>query len=235
MTLEKMQQQIALGYLQSPDDIRAVLKHTLKRDAEEITFLNGKWLGTLYKSEGDKYAETFPKKDTAIVLDVLVMTDWLSMHGYVYGLEKQFRCDLMSIARLDPWFGLFMDISVNALAKYLMPKASYPVCNELVKNYSAVNGCFLSDDITVGGLLNGLKGKIDKSWQVTDDIFEYKDKIIGCCRLVLSLIHMICCGFVDVDKRAASADFPYKSLTDAILEENEFDKRTERSAERLDE
>lgn len=235
MTLEKMQQQIARGYLQSPDDIRAVLKHTLKRGAEEITFLNGERLGTVYKSEGDKYGETSPKKDTAIVLDVLVMTDWLSIHSYAFGIEKQFRRDLLSIARLDPWFGLFMDISVNALAKYLLPKAGYPVCNELAKNYSAVNGCFLTDDITVSGLLNGLKGKIDKSWHVTDDIFEYKDQIIGCCRLVQSLIHMICCGFVDVDKRAASADFPYKSLTDAILEEMEFDKQTERSAERLDE
>lgn len=234
MTLEKMQQQIARGYLESPDDIRAILAHTLKRRADEITFIKGDWLGTVFGTVEDEYKETPAKEDTAEVLDVLVMTDWMSMHCCEFEFTKSLRNELLSIARLDPWFELFLDISVNALGKYLLPKAGYSVCNELAKNYSTVNSRFLTDDITVGGLLNGLKGTIDKSWEPDKDIAEYQNQIVGCCRLVQSLVHMICSGFVDVDKRASATDFPYKFLKDALQEEMRYAKQAERSAERLD-
>lgn len=220
-TLKEIQQQIEIGFISSTDDIRGILEHTLWKPADQIEFIMGNWLGGFFKNAQEDIGKTIPAENTAVLLDVMVMTDWCSMHIRKLGFAKQFRNEMLSIAKKDPWFKFFLNVSVNALGKFLRSKAGARPrkIGSIEKEYRAVFDKPLSDDVTIGSILNDMKNMINKSWSVADDPEEYQMSIINCCQLVQSLIHMICSGYVNVNIRVSEDDYPYKYLKECLWEE----------------
>lgn len=233
-TLNEMQRQIERGFIGSPDDIRGILEHTLMESADRIGSIIDDWTGSIFKKIQEDGETTLPNNAEAVLLDVLVMEDWCSAHIREFGLVQQIRRDILKAARRDPWFTLFLDISVNYLAEFLRRQSNVrPSGNCNIKRaYRAVFDGALTDEVTIGGILNGMKKTVEKSWQVGSDIEEYQDGMLDCCRLVQSLIHMICSGYADVDARVSEDDYPYKRLKELLWEEAVSSERSETAGER---
>lgn len=219
-SLEEIRRQISQRYISDAEEIRMILKNTLWRPADNIEAHVSNWLGTHFRN----VQENSTKKSVAIeditLLDVWVLVDWASIHLEKYMFAKNIRNELLEMAKKDIWFANLLNISITALIDF--PDFNRDngfrsvTRSEIQNSYFSVFGRDITIEDTVGDVLKQIRKTLKKSWWLNIDINEYREDIISCGRLIYSIIHMVCAGYVNIDDRVSESNYPYRSLKDCL-------------------
>ena len=225
LTLQQVREQANSRCITDPDDITDILGHTVRQPVDGLRSAAGEWIGSILKEYQDRIGQRVSYEDITL-LDVMVMVDWMSMHIQECRFARTMRRDLLRLADRNPWFTLLMKVSAESMADVLgiSSPGVAEACRELKSSYKAVFSNIMTGEVTVGDILKNMNDIITGSWWIGNDITSYKQGIFNCGRLIQSLIHLICSGYVEVDDRVVQKSFPFNYLRNRLWDEASVDE-----------